>query len=221
MPKPLLKYPLVLFDWNGTLLDDSEAWYKAVSATFHAFDVEPPSVARYFREFEGDYLAPYRSRGIEAPRDALNDIYREAYRAHVHEAQFLETGIAALMVVKILGGRTGLISGQQKDLVTPFLHKNGEYNTAGGRYDTLFHYTEFHVLNKAETIVDLCEREGVKPKQCVYVGDTPSDVRHAKRAGAKACAYMNGHIPEDLIHAAKPDFVIYDLIDIVDVAEGK
>ena len=53
---------LVLFDWNGTLLDDTLLWYDVVLKVFHTFGKQAPTLEQYFRELEGDYFIIYTSR---------------------------------------------------------------------------------------------------------------------------------------------------------------
>jgi beta-phosphoglucomutase-like phosphatase (HAD superfamily) len=45
---------IMLFDWNGTILDDIPIWYESVKEIFRVFGKRPPTIAEYFRELKGD-----------------------------------------------------------------------------------------------------------------------------------------------------------------------
>ena len=186
----------ILFcDWNGTLLDDMPIWDEARRKTFLAFGVEPPTVADYFRELEsGDYLEVYRKRGITASRDELNAIYEPAYEERLADATLFSGVMVTLRRLYKNGIRLVLVTSQQNALVVPLLSKFG--------IDHLFDECAFHIFDKKTVITEIAQRNSVTPDQCSFVGDSPSDIRHAKKAGVTAIAFLGGHIPEELITGA-------------------
>lgn len=66
---------------------------------------------------------------------------------------------------------------------------------------------------KAERITSLLARWNVEPSAAVYVGDTPSDVAEARRAGVAAVAVAWSEFAERRrLEAASPD-VVFDSVD--------
>lgn len=191
---------IALFDWNGTLLDDMPVWYASVKEIFRVYGKEPPTIAQYFRELEGDYLAIYRSRGIEASRDELNAIYEPFYAAHVSEATTFPQVRETLQLLVGRGLKLGLITAQQASLVSPLLEKLG--------LDGFFKYRAYHVLDKQATINRVLNHQGVDPAECCFVGDAPSDIRHGRKAGVVTIAFLAGYIPEDVILQSEPTLQI-------------
>lgn len=200
----------VLFDWNGTLLDDIPVWYDSVKEIFRVYEKTPPTMEEYFREWEGDYLKIYQSRGITVSREEMNKVYGLYYEAHVKTA-VLNFRAKEVLSNLFLRKNTfvGLITAQPRELVVPLLDK---FDIGG-----FFLYRAFHVLDKKETIRRLLKREDIDPKNCYYVGDTPSDMRHAKKAGVVAVSFLNGYVPEDLIMNSAPDFIIRNLEEILKI----
>lgn len=202
---------LILFDWNGTLLDDITVWYDAVQEIFRRFGKEAPTIEQYFRELEGDYLTIYTSRGIEATRDELNEIYEPYYQEHVNSARLVPAVRKILQELKRRGYAIWLVSGQQEQLVSPLLKKF--------RISSYFDGGRFHVMNKTEVIGEILKTEDISPKDCCLVGDAPSDIRHANKAGITSVAFLGGYIPKELIIAAEPDHTIEQLQDITNLFE--
>lgn len=200
---------IALLDWNGTLFDDIPVWYESVKEIFRVFGKQPPTIAEYFRELEGDYLEIYQSRGITASRDELNAIYEPFYNARIHEAVLFPGVENALRALASRGMTMGILTAQKDFLVSPFLAKFG--------LGTLFRYNEFHVLDKKVIIQQILERESVDQRECCFVGDVPSDIRHGKKAGVITIAFLNGYIPEDLLAKAGPELTIRNFEDITRV----
>lgn len=197
----------VLFDWNGTLLDDMPVFYGAVKEVFRTFSLKPPTIEEYFRGLEGDYLAIYRTRGIMASREELNAIYQSYYESHINEA-VLSPGVKKVLEYLVQRGIIiGLVTIQEESLALPLMEKFGIHQ--------LFHYTKFHVLDKKTAIQDILRNTHINPCDCCFVGDSPSDIRQAREAGVRAIAFLNGYIPNDLVMNSQPDIVISNLEEII------
>ncbi|MCL5733385.1 MAG: HAD family hydrolase [Patescibacteria group bacterium] len=192
---------VVLFDWNGTVLNDIPVWHESVKEIFCVYGKNPPTIAEYFSELEGDYLQIYQSRGIVASRDELNAIYEPFYEAHISEAVLFPSAKDVLLLLARLGIRIGLVTAQKENLVSPLLDKFG--------LSDLFWYKAFHALDKKSAIQRIVADADVCPENCYFVGDAPSDIRHGKKAGIKTIAFLGGYIPESLVISAKPDTIHY------------
>lgn len=202
---------LVLFDWNGTLLDDTPIFWEAVRATFSAFGVEPPTMEEYFRELDGDYLDSYRARGITALREELNAVYEPYYEEHVGTVELSGGALKTLQALRDGGVMRGLVTLQKESLTRPLMKQFD--------IDGFFLYHAFHALKKDEAIRAILAQAGADPRDCFFVGDTPSDIRHANRAGVHSVAFVNGHVPGDLISLADPDFAIRDMRELLHIVE--
>lgn len=193
----------ILFcDWNGTLLDDMPIWDKARQKTFRASGVEPPTLAEYFLELQsGDYLEVYRKRGITASRDELNAIYEPVYEAQLANAKLFPQVRKILRQLHEKNNiRLVLITAQQEALVSPLLDKFG--------IRSLFDDCLFHTLDKKTAITEIIQRYNVNLGDCSFIGDSPSDIRHAKKAGIITIAFLAGHIPENLLRETNANYYI-------------
>jgi phosphoglycolate phosphatase len=201
----------VLFcDWNGTLLDDMPIWDEARKKTFLAFGVEPPTIAEYFQELEtGDYLEVYRKRGITASREELNAIYEPAYEAQLHRAALFPQIPETLLRLKAQGITLALVTAQQEALVVPLLEKF--------RIRELFNSVAFHVLDKKALITNVIRDFNIDPRDCYFIGDSPSDIRHAKKSGIISIAFLAGYIPDDLMRAAGAEYYIHTFKEILNL----
>lgn len=197
---------IILFDWNGTLIDDIPIWYESVKEVFFTFNRQPPTIAEYFSELEGDYLEIYRSCGVTSSREDLNAIYEPLYEARVHEANLFSGVEKTLRTQQDHGTTMGIITAQKESLVSPLLSK---FNL-----NQFLTYREYHALDKKTTIQRILEKERVDPQECCFVGDAPSDIRHGKRAGVATVALLSGYVPAYLLLNAEPDLCIFSIEEL-------
>lgn len=199
-----------LFDFNGTLFNDMLAWHEGVKRLFKKFGKEAPTIATFFKELEaahGDYLSIYRSRGIDVSREELNAIYGRFYQEQVADVQLSDHAEETLRALSDLGVVLGLITTSPEELCVPILKKFGVMK--------LFRHVRYHSIDKKHDIKDIVAKESVSGLRCCYVGDSSSDIRHANNAGVVSVAFLDGHIPEDLILAAQPRRTIRDFRELL------
>ncbi|MDA2921800.1 HAD hydrolase-like protein [Patescibacteria group bacterium AH-259-L07] len=199
----------VFLDWNGTLLNDTKIWWDSITEIFRIFNIVPPTVEEYFTELGGDYLDIYRSRGIFASRDELNEIYGTYYNAHIHKAELYPTARTTLQLLSQSKTTLDLISTQQEELALPLLET----------FDIVefFSIMRFHVLKKSQVITEIVDQYNLDPQTCFYIGDSPSDIKHAKKAGINAIAFLNGFVPEHLVFKQNPDDDVKVLQHVVEL----
>lgn len=83
-----------------------------------------------------------------------------------------------------------------------------------------FDYLEFGAAEKEGVIKRLTLRERIEAKRCFYVGDSPSDMIHAKRAGVKAVAFLNGNLSEHLALETGPDYFIRQFSNLITILDA-
>lgn len=205
--------PNLFCDWNGTLLNDTAVWEKVMREVFLSQGKTPPAITEFFYEAEcSDYITPYRKRGITASREELNEIYKQAYQKRIKKLRLFPKVKKTLKHLKKKGVRLFIVSAQLEELALPFVEKFGIAD--------LFEEIHFHTINKTETLINIINKLTLNTKECFFVGDTPSDIRSAKKAGITAIAFLGGYIPEDLLKSAGADFFIESFNEITSIVLG-
>ena len=136
----------------------------------------------------------------------MNKIYESYYENHTNEINLFPGAKKTLKFLSRQEITLGFVTPQKDYNVFPLLEKFD--------LDNLFDYCQCYALNKADTICRILCQERINPQECCFVGDAPSDINHGKKAGVKTIAFLNGHVPEDLVIAAKPDFTISSFEEI-------
>ncbi len=201
-----MRFPVVLFDFDGTVLDSGEI---ILASMRHATQIV------LGRDIEDEVLmAAVGGSGLNEQMRLLDesrvDELVRVYRAHNEP---LHSGLAccagredALTRLKEEGRRLGLVTAKRRVTVAlAFEHVPIEhlFDVVVGSDDTDRHKPDPAPLLHALELLD------AKPDDAVYVGDSPFDMRAAKAAGMHAVAVTWGGIhPRERLEAEGPDAVV-------------
>lgn len=206
---------LILFDWNNTLLNDAGIMHQAATKVFRAADKEPPPLKDFLQELaenQGDYLPIYQSRGVNLTPERMWEIFQMSYYLHIDEVELAPGAADALAAITALKMPMGIITAQEQTLLDPVMRK---FNLWQFFENKIF----IGIKDKTETIACLARREFIPPSRCVYIGDMSYDICQTKKAGAISIAYLNGLVPEDLVLAEGPHYVIRHFSELPPLVE--
>ncbi|WP_328888758.1 HAD family hydrolase [Streptomyces sp. NBC_00316] len=209
----------LVWDWNGTLLDDNAAVVGATNAAFAEVGLEPITIEQY-REM---YCVPiprfYERLMGRLPTDAewerMDGIFHRYYTEQ-RVACGLTEGAEELLAQWRLAGRSqSLLSMYGHDQLVPvvrgygieqhFTRVDGRTGPSGG---SKAQHMERH----------LAALDGIAPEHMVIIGDAVDDAVAAAHVGAAAVLYTGGsHSRVSLEAAGVP--VVDSLVEAVALAE--
>jgi 2-phosphoglycolate phosphatase len=202
------RFPVYLFDIDGTLLDSAPDICGAVQEVIvangsHAREFE------YLRSFVGlhlidlfqDVFPAFDSERI----DGLIKQYRTIYLGRCHRQTKLFPGVKEALAA--LGGRksTATTKGTpttravltQFGLIQYFDHVQG---TDGIPYKPA-----------PDVILTAMAALGARPEECLMVGDSTADMAAGRAAGIKTCAVRYGYGNQQELARLVPDYWVDDL----------
>ncbi len=211
-----MRYPVVLFDLDGTLIDSGAI---ILASMRHA------TRTVLNREIEDEILmATVGGAGLteqmrlldESRVDELVRVYRE-HNEPLHAT--LEACHGILDVVPRLrdqGRRLGIVTAKRRVTVQLAFATLPEleplFEVVVGSEDT-----DRHKPDPAPILYAL-DLLGAEPADAAYVGDSPFDLRAARAAGAHAVAVTWGGIhTEERLRAERPDAVVHAAEELLDV----
>jgi pyrophosphatase PpaX len=211
-----MRFPVVLFDLDGTLIDSGAIILASMRhATRTVLD----------REIEDEILMAAvggsglteQMRLLDPHRaDELVRVYRE-HNEPLHET--LEACPGVLDVLPMLrdqGRRLGIVTAKRRatvDLAFAALPELEPYfDVVVGAEDTIRHKPDPEPLLHALALL------GTRPHDAAYVGDSPFDVRAARTGGLHAVAVTWGGIhAEERLRAESPDAVVHSPEELLGV----
>jgi phosphoglycolate phosphatase-like HAD superfamily hydrolase len=209
----------LVWDWNGTLLDDIDAVIGATNAAFAEVDLAPVTLEQY-REM---YCVPiplfYERLLGRLPTEAEWERMDGVFHRHYAERRVgcgLTEGVEELLVQWQLAGRSqSLLSMYGHEELVPvvrgygierhFVRVDGRTGPSGG---SKAQHMERH----------FAALDGISPEHTVIIGDAVDDAVAAAHVGARAVLYTGGSHSRASLEAADVP-VVDTLADAVALAE--
>ncbi len=126
----------ILWDWNGTLLDDTDAALRTLNIMIEERGGKPIEMPFYLDNFAFPVRPFYDKIGIVAQNeDEWNYIAREYHEVYLRQEKSLNRGaFAALEAAKAAGCRQSIVSALRQDL----LEEETERYGVAGYFDYLY-----------------------------------------------------------------------------------
>ena len=204
------RFPVYLFDVDGTLVDSAPDICAAVQSVLHSrgrFDVETSFLQTYI----GKHLdETWRDLGFPESEWApmLLD-YRQTYAARGHKLTQPYAG-----VLKGLAGLTGVRKGTATTKGTPTTRIVLEMFGMLPHFDHVQGTDGFPAKPEPDVIFKSLEVFGAKPQDVLMVGDAESDMAAGRAAGVKICAVRYGYGAVEKLAKWEPDYWIDDLREL-------
>jgi phosphoglycolate phosphatase-like HAD superfamily hydrolase len=213
----------VIWDWNGTLLDDFPAIMAAVNEALVALGEQPVAPEQYRDHYTRPVQRFYErllGRAIAAPEwEVIDRDFHDAYRKRMHAAPLARDGLQALQTVAAAGGTQSLLSMlrheelmaalRDRDVTRHMLHVEGLRGGAGDRKAP-------HMARHLKHVMGL--RSELRVEHCVVVGDSLDDAMAAGEVGLRCVLYDGGsHHRRELEQAGVP--VADGLVQALQLAE--
>jgi len=201
----------VLFDWDGTLVNSSEASYRCYVRLFGSFGIAFER-ADFERTYSPDWYRTYRAVGLpESDWKKADACWLEHYGAE--RAELLPGTREALERLRQAGRTLGIVTAGDRERVGGELRDlalASVFSTLVGSGDTAERKP-----HPASLLLAL-ERLGVPAVDAAYVGDSPEDVQMARAAGVYSVGIPGGFPNRQALEAAAPDALVPDLGAAVD-----
>ncbi|MBI4997730.1 MAG: HAD-IA family hydrolase [Rhodocyclales bacterium] len=197
------RFELIVFDWDGTLLDSAGAIVACIQAAAIDLGMAPPSEERA-RHVIGLGLGEALRHALpELGQDRhmeLADRYRHHYLSRDHELPLFQ---GAAEMVRSLAADGYLLA-----VATGKSRKGLERAFATSGLRDYFHASrcadECHSKPHPQMLEELMAELGVPPGLTLMVGDTTHDLQMARNAGVGALAVAYGAHPRELLEELSP-----------------
>jgi phosphoglycolate phosphatase len=205
------RFPVYLFDVDGTLLDSALDICGAVQQVLDAngggtksFEYLKSFIGRHLIDLFQEVFPAYDAVQIES----LVEQYRNVYRARGHKQTKVYPGIAEGLAA--LGGSKSTATTKGTPTTRLVLEQFGLLQ--------YFHHVQgtdgFPCKPAPDVILTALAALKARPEDCLMVGDSTADMEAGHRAGVKTCAVRYGYGKPEALATFTPDYWIDDLRDL-------
>jgi phosphoglycolate phosphatase len=191
----------VVWDWNGTLLDDVDPSVATLNVLRARRDMPPLSREDYRLSFGFPVRAFYESIGFDfAIEDylALSADFISEYRRRAPEMQVAPGARAALHRLLERGVQHIVVSAMEARLLGEMINEHGLSGALHGHFGT----ADNGAGSKIDVGSEAARVRALDPGTTVVVGDTLHDLDLARALGCRALLYAGGHQHRDRLAAA-------------------
>lgn len=182
----------ILWDWNGTLLDDTSHCIGCMNVMLKKRGLEELIKERYQQIFTFPVMKYYQRLGFNFSTERF-EIPAEEFIIHYQEGlgtvPLFEDAIPALSFFKRRNYRQFILSAMQQDSLFHSVDARGI-----GHFFKAIHGIEDNLANGKSTLASkMIKTEGIEPHKAILIGDTLHDAEVAVENGLRCILIANGH----------------------------
>ena len=203
----------VLWDFNGTLIDDAAYGRRVINAVLRKHGLpEIQTMEEYRERFCFPVRTFYDGVGLGgATYDQAAVEWTEEYYAHEDECR-LRTGVLeTVQALHALHIRQAVISASPQEALERQLGRQG----ITPYFERVMGLSDIHARSKVHLAQMFMRESGISPEKTLFVGDTPHDAETARAISCRCVLVTGGHQTE----AALRETGCHVLTDILQVPE--
>jgi phosphoglycolate phosphatase len=216
----------IVFDWNGTLLDDIHALHECTNVLLESLGHKRVPLD----DFRANYFIPfdqfYRKLGfddaqVEKLMDLENSVFHDNYEPLAHKIGLRKGAEEILRHTRANGVRNYILSNHIVDPIRAQLR----------RLDIEQHFTEvlayadratqFRDMTKGERLRRYRQEHNIAPEHTIIIGDTAEEIHIAHEQGLTSVAITGGCATEERLRAENPDHLIHSLPELRPILEER
>lgn len=207
------RWPIVLFDLDGTLVDTVDLIISSFQYTWReAFgaDLDPDLARSWIGRPLKDIFAPYGS----GKSQELHELYVSHNLTELPSRQRRYDGIPELLdALRASGAIVGIVTSKRRETARMSLDAAGinGIELLAAMQDTTEHKPKPAPLQYALNLL------GRRADEAVYVGDAVVDVQAARNAGTASVAVTWGAGTPTALAAEQPDAIVHQVTELLSV----
>lgn len=207
-------FDCIIWDWNGTLIDDLDIAVGAVNDTLDLYGMPHIGRKEYYSFMRSDirtfysFLFDYE----KVPYETLTAHFSRFYDERIASAHLMKNAEETLKRVKEKGVLQVIVSASHIDKVV----RDTAHFAIDGYFDEILAASDNLVNSKIDRAAQFLKRRNIQPNRALVVGDLLHDMEMAQAIGAQCVLIPNGHQPKAL-HEKAGAAVLNDISMVPDM----
>ncbi|HVY07605.1 MAG TPA: HAD-IA family hydrolase [Burkholderiales bacterium] len=197
------RFDLLVFDWDGTLMDSAAHIAQALQQAFRDLDMPVPTdeAARHVIGLGLEDAMNYLRPGLERVRySEVSERYRVHFLAGDHKIELFEHVAEGIPALKEDGYLLAIATGKSRR----GLDRSLEFTGLSDHFHASRCADEGFPKPHPEMLQVVMEMLGTTPDRTLMIGDTTHDLQMAQNAGVAAIGITHGAHPGEHLEAMKP-----------------
>ena len=186
-------YDTIIWDWNGTLLDDLDLSIKAVNVLLKERDLPILTLDRYKDIFGFPVINYYEKAGFDFSKEPFEipaRQYVKLYASGESDLKLFPDVIDTLSFFKDNNYRQIVLSAMKEDNLRKMISNAGISHF----FDGIFGIKDNYAREKVSIGKQVVENLNLNPEKCLMIGDTLHDAEVAEQCGFDCILFSGGHV---------------------------
>ena len=192
MAKKIIEYQHIIWDWNGTLINDTWLVVEIINKMLARRNLQEVNQERHRDMFDFPVMKYYSSIGFDFSKESfekLTDEFISEYYDRFNECQLFDEAEEVLRQIRERGILQSVLSASQEDLLKAKIkHYDIDkyfYNIIGLKN----HYAESKIERGKTWVTQL----NLETRDVLLIGDTIHDYEVSRSIGCDCLLVANGH----------------------------
>ena len=207
------EYTHIIWDWNGTLLNDIHASLTSVNDMLDLRGMEHIDID-FYRECIGVPIIKFYERVFDMKKEDYSVIikqYNDGYLHHLKDCGLTDGAREAIAFFNKCGMHQAVVSSSNNEQLCRKVSDYGLENC----FEAVLGSADFYAGSKIDRARDYIEKTGEGDKKILVIGDLEHDYDMAKELGADCALLTSGH--EHISRLKKTGAVLIDnLFELID-----
>lgn len=186
-------YDTIIWDWNGTLLDDLDLSIKAVNVLLKERDLPILTLDRYKDIFGFPVINYYEKAGFDFSKEPFEipaRQYVKLYASGESDLKLFPDVVDTLSFFKDNNYRQIVLSAMKEDNLRKMISNAGISHF----FDGIFGIKDNYAREKVSIGKQVVENLNLNPEKCLMIGDTLHDAEVAGQCGFDCILFSGGHV---------------------------
>lgn len=182
----------IIWDWNGTLLNDQEITMQCINRLLESRNLSPLTTEGYRKAFGFPIKDYYKRIGFDFGKDDFSVLANEFivdYYSRIGEAQLHSDAHKVLQQLKEKGINLFVLSAMEHQS----LLKTLEHHNILSFFTEVSGLDNHHAASKTDNGLKLMTQRQLDPDKTVLIGDTNHDAETAQILGCQCILFSQGH----------------------------
>lgn len=217
---------LVAFDWNGTLFADTLACYESINEVLKFLNLRPTNLKTFREHFDVPIARTYLGLGVS--EEQINGKAAEIVKTfhtnyEIRAAKVRTRGYASKLLEWL--SRNNIKSIIFSNHIDEPIKKQLKRLKIENYFSTVLANLELDSSlkgrNKQEKLRGYIHNNNLLKGETLIIGDTVEEIEIGKELGVITFAITHGFCSTTRLKAAKPDYLIYSLKEVINIISNQ
>ncbi|MBY0385164.1 HAD hydrolase-like protein [bacterium] len=202
----LAPYEHVIWDWNGTLLQDLDHAVNTVNHLLNKRNLPLLTANSYKEKFHFPIRSYYNLLGFDLNKESFESLCEEfvdLFMRGVFDCPLVPGAREILQTVKKMGKMQSILSASDQTSLDRMI----QHFAIGDSLDNVFGIADKFAASKVYRGLELIKLSGIATQKTVLVGDTDHDLEVAQALGVQAILVSHGHQDAEKLRKLHPTVI--------------